>query len=336
MKKLIIKGTIFGLIWVILLQGLAYSAKIIAPDGTTTFLTIDQQLIDDLLENKLDAEAIVVGSSHGDDIDCDQMSYKCYQLSRAWGDFFESRYYIENLVPKLPNLQAVFIPVSYFSFFWDNASIGKLDVRRSQMYTVVPGWRFLPGDVENFTIGRLDKYLPLQTVVREDHWKSVIYALLAGEVGHNEMDALAQSCEFHSVEELEKAARLRAIDTIRLSDEVKANRVNIHEDAYSELVRIIEFLQNQHGIRIIFFTPPYYKTYTETYADDDPEAIQMMRSSMQQLQDEYGIEYYDFSLDAEFTGNHELFKDSDHLNLCGMALFSRKLDESVANEMDRR
>ena len=69
-------------------------------------------------------------------------------------------------------------------------------------------------------------------------------------------------------------------------------------------------------------TPPYYETYNDIYLKEDPGAIQQMKYNMVRLQDELSIEYYDFSTDEEFVSRYDLYKDSDHLNVCGARLFT--------------
>ena len=65
-----------------------------------------------------------------------------------------------------------------------------------------------------------------------------------------------------------------------------------------------------------------YKAFSEYY---DKKYIDLMKKNMQLLQQEYGIEYYDFSRDTTFSYINKFFYNSDHLNKMGAKEFSKKL-----------
>ncbi len=134
------------------------------------------------------------------------MGYDGYQLSRAWGDLFEIKYYLKYFVPRLLNLETVYIPISYFTFSWDNASVKQLNIRRTQMYTVIPAWHMDPSDLKNFIIGRGIRVFPIQSILRKDNWQGVFNALIHGSKKEsNELAVqLDLNCEYKSKIELEK------------------------------------------------------------------------------------------------------------------------------------
>jgi hypothetical protein len=324
-QKLAFKGIIFISIGILLLHGLAAVSQSWAPDSTSVFLTIDQKLFDDLIKHQDTAEAIVLGNSHGDDLDTSVMRINSFQLSRAWGDFFEIKYYLEYLVPRLPKLDTVYIPVSYFSFYWDNASGGKLSIRRAQLYTIVPSWTYIKGDFGNFISGSGDRIIPVQAVVREDNWKGVISALISGKPDKLSQET-EQNCQYRTEEELTRISILRVEETLDIAQVIHTNRPSIVEDSYKVLTEIIDYLHT-HEIRVIFFTPPYYETYTTAYLERAPQAVESLKIFMNQIKNEYSIDYHDYSTNGRYAQNHQLFKDSDHLNLCGKQMFSRELIE---------
>jgi len=326
MKELFWKGGLFlvgGLVW---LHVLAFAAGYLAPDGSTFFLSIDRENVNQLLANASIAETIIVGNSHGDDVLASELASNGYQLSRAWGDFFEIAYYLENLVPRLPNLKVVIIPVSYFSFGWDNPSAPNLDVRRVDMYSVIPSFRMLPGDLQYYFIGKGNDYLPVKSILREDNWAGIFYSLLNGDIRKDDPSEVTFPCKPLDKETLDDHARTRALDQIKRSLEISRNRPSVDVDAYSMLERSIQYLQ-ERGIRVVLFTPPYYETYHEIYLQEDPNAIRQMKENIEKLKKQYSIEYYDFSTDKEFITHYELYKDSDLLNECGARLFSQKLNK---------
>jgi hypothetical protein len=330
MIRQIIRAFIFVFVGWLLVLGLAALAENVSPDGSTTFLLIDQMHVNDVLSNRNDVEAMVLGSSHGDDIDFSTLNYRGYTLARAWGDLFETEYYLKYLVPKLPSLKVVFIPVSYFTFSWDNASVEKLDIRRTQMYTVIPAFSYIQGDIRNFLLGRAESLFPIRRVLREDNWSGVFNALRRGETHHGTFQELVENCDAIPEDKLDMMSSGRVADTIRSIQEIKANRPEIHEDTYRKAADITRYLQ-ERGIRVVFFTPPYYSKYTQSFMQANPETIAIMEESMDRLRTEYGVEYYDHSRDEAFVNDFLNFKDSDHLNLCGKMMFSRVLLQKLSS-----
>jgi hypothetical protein len=142
MNKLLLRGFLFLLIGFFLVHILASVAKQYAPDGTSVFFEIDRMRFENVMKNRQNVQAIVLGNSHGDNISFEALGIDGYSLARAWGDFFETQYYVNYLLPRLPNLEIVFIPISYFSFSWDNGSVTKLEDRRAQIYQTLPAWNF--------------------------------------------------------------------------------------------------------------------------------------------------------------------------------------------------
>ena len=328
MVKLISRGSVFIIVGMLILHGLAYVARTVAPDGTSYFLRIDQQQFEDVLDHRDEVEALVVGSSHGDDIDVSTLPQQAYQLSRAWGDFFEADYYLKYLVPRLSALHTVYLPVSYFSFYWDNAAAEKLSVRRAQMYSVVPNWWFIEGDMAQFVRGRGAQIFPVQSILREDNWQGVFYALTNGDDELEPPVGFEDICDYPPPDELAEIAESRALEAINIGQEIRANYSDIRTDAYRAAAEITRYLQAR-DIRVVFFTPPYYAEFTAEYLRNDPDALELLQTNMLRLQEEFGVEYYDFSADQAYIEDHQLFMDSDHLNSCGRRLFTKQLDERM-------
>jgi hypothetical protein len=322
----------FAALGITILHALAYTARSVDPDGTSVYLRIDQRHIMQVLDHRDTAEAIVLGNSHGDDINFPIMGYEGYTLARAWGDLFETQYYLQYLVPQLPKLETVFIPVSFFTFDWDNASVDKLEIRRTQMYTAIPSWSAIPWDYKNFIVGRGTQLLPFQTILREDNWQGIFYNLLLGEAnpgGNQEPQDSGEECKSPDVDELAAESKTRATEQIDFASEIHQERPSIREDTYQVMVEIIQYLQ-LHNIQPVLFTPPYYEEYTKYYLQNSPDSIDHMQAMMSKLEREFDIIHYDFSQNPEYASNIQLFKDADHLNRCGKQLFSQTLYDSLA------
>jgi predicted chitinase len=59
-----------------------------------------------------------------------------------------------------------------------------------------------------------------------------------------------------------------------------------------------------------------------------------MKQSIEELQQIYHVEYYDFSQDPEITDQPELFYNSDHLGDCGKKVFSEKLLQAMNGNLE--
>jgi hypothetical protein len=328
MNKLLLRGFLFLLIGFFLVHILASVAKQYAPDGTSVFFEIDRMRFENVMKNRQNVQAIVLGNSHGDNISFEALGIDGYSLARAWGDFFETQYYVNYLLPRLPNLEIVFIPISYFSFSWDNGSVTKLEDRRAQIYQTLPAWNFISGDIDIFFEGKIDNLFPIKTIVREDHWKGVFYTAVAGKNVSSINNILVETCDYPDETLLGEIAKKRVIDTVTMGKEIFTKQPDIHSNTYLTLAETIKYLQS-NGVRVILFTPPYYEDYTTKYFMENPGDINQMRQLMAKLLQEYGVEYYDFSDDKNFVDDISLYKDSDHLNLCGKNKFSKDLYQKM-------
>ena len=336
MQKFVLKVVIFLLGILFLVQVLAYFTENFVPDNNAGILLGDRQSLENLLEQAPQVEALAIGNSHSQVIDFEALSYNGYKLPRSGRDFFEIRYYLEGLIPKLPKVNTVLIPVSYFSFLRDNAVVEEVRIRRIHTYIVVPSWRYIDNDFENFAIGKSHPLFPLTSVARDDSWQGVFNIRFFNNSNSLEsVDITGETehpCQGRELQYLNAHARLRADQHIKYATQMKANHPDLEQDTYKTLTKIIEYLQAR-DIRVIFFTPPYFEAYTSAYQASDPEAIIMMQKNMQRLQQKYGVEYYNFATDKAFVSDPNNFTDSDHLSSCMAKQFSAELKRlMVANE----
>ena len=201
------------------------------------------------------------------------------------------------------------------------------------MYSVIPSWDFIEGDLSEFVLGKIQIIFPINRLLQEDHWKRVIQSIFdknlrtantnRGEDGQ-ELFEKYRTCEYKEFDELVTFTKEVGIpehtNGQKLSLEINPN---LPADSYATAVRIIQKLQARN-IRVVFYTPPYFETYNELY---DKETIATMKAYMARLQQTHDVEYYDFSNDPQFVRNNRLFYDDDHLNRCGAKIFSAKLNQ---------
>ena len=224
---------------------LVSAAVYVAPNGSTYFLKIDRDSVKKLLAHASDTEAIIVGNSHGEDVLVSELDVQGYQLSRAWGDFFEIAYYLESLVPRFPNPDVVIIPVPYFSFGWDNPSAPNLNVRRVDMYAAIPSFRVLPGDFQYYLIGKGNGVFPIKSILREDNWTDIFYSVLDGNIQTYEPGEPIDLCEPLEKVTLDEHSRTRASDQINRGLDISKSRPSVRVDAYRTVENIIMYFQKK-------------------------------------------------------------------------------------------
>lgn len=328
MRYPFIRALLFLLIGFAVLHGLACLARQTTSDENQQFLEDEYHNVELLERHAEDVEALALGNSHAGDVEFMDIDYEGLHLTRAWGDLFEVHYLLDHFVPRLPNLEAVFIPISYFTFEWDNSAADYLIVRREDLYRATDAWNFIPGDFKFFAIAKVTKVAPVHMIMREDHWRDIVSDLLSYTEPSPEEASTANGCENLTRQQLRRHAQRRARAQIQLIAEIAEHRPNIQKDTYERLASIIGELQRA-GIRVVLFTPPYYQHYTDIYQAEYPHGITLMLENIATLQHDYGIEYYDFSQNEAISKDYTLFYDSDHLNACGRALFSTSLNNRL-------
>lgn len=287
--------------------------------------------------------AVAVGNSHSGALDFSALGVNGRQINRMGGDLFETQHYLENYLPKFSTVDTVFINVSYFSFRYDNAASGSQRLNRIYLYVNSPFWRSIPGDFENFLIGKLDPLLPIKDLVRDDSWKGVVFALIAGggqaanaagpALDANAPSAPAGECGGLPDDELNVHAEKKALNFVTTSQEMVAALPELEATTYAVLSQMIEYLQAR-GIRVILHTTPVYQRLTQVYESQAPGEIASMKETVKRLQQQYAVEYYDLSTDGEIVSRPDLFLDSDHLNHCGAPIYSAKLRNLMAADSE--
>ena len=79
----------------------------------------------------------------------------------------------------------------------------------------------------------------------------------------------------------------------------------------------------QSGYRPVLITVPYYKEYAQRFEAE--WLAENYDQYMAQLSKQHNIPYIDYGFDKRFTTAPELFKNSDHLNKKGIAMFNKIL-----------
>lgn len=277
---------------------------------------------------------LVFGSSHASSIRLELLGLKPgWNLAGAGADLFEVDYEVRTLVSKMKNIKTVFISMSYFSFLYDNAAYidenGQYSraEKRSELYAIYPSWRFIKGDFKNYIFGKL---YPIFT---EDHWETVFTNLFGNKRikkkkrrrPKKELDIIAK------IELLNRAENRQGKNGIADTkiEIMKQNHPDLEKHTYKLLTDLIVHLK-ENNIRIIFFTPPYWKAYNDSYPLRYKE---VMYNNMDKILKQFNVEYYNFSESEFFQKRPELFHNSDHLNKEGFAVFNPMLKAAMNNNL---
>lgn len=126
-------------------------------------------------------------------------------------------------------------------------------------------------------------------------------------------------------------------------EEIPAEKERIHRDhiapeitifpeespsmanAYREMLALCR----ERGWRAVLVTPPYPAAYLDCYTEYDPAFFSTLNRWMDELCRTYGVEWLDYSHDPTFAERYDLYKDIDHLNLEGAAVFNRQFFADV-------
>lgn len=278
-------------------------------------------------------EAISLGHSLNRALDFDVLGMNGYHMWESGSDYFEVAYRIRAILPLLPKLKVVFIAVGPTTFFLENRHMQRGDGRRRVYYATTPGlpsWLPINGDVKNLVAGKL------ADIAREDHWQGAVEALLAnGPVDSaakklwpvDAHGAVLKDRVFQSASKkmIRKSARLLVESHKAQVRIVGRHFPEVDREACHVLAEMIHLLKTRN-VRVIFYTPPISYPFLKAVQNDDVLQAIWVKSLeyLQHLQEEYGIEYFNYIDDRDFVYKYQQYIDAIHLNLNGARRFSRK------------
>lgn len=103
------------------------------------------------------------------------------------------------------------------------------------------------------------------------------------------------------------------------------NKGNMDLNEMQALHDILDLCQ-ENGWRPIIITTPYTAQYTSYWPE---EVLKEMRKYLDNIAQEYGIEYLDYSQNPDYADDLSLFIDSDHMNSSGAQKFSAELKDYI-------
>jgi hypothetical protein len=320
----------------LILNGLGTLADRVAPlDDWRSDL---QQRYASLTVRKDQLQTIALGSSHADALDFSGMGMEGQSLALAALDLFEMEKYAAFVARELPNLETVFLTLSYYAFSRDNAVFAPLESRRVGFYAELPIWSPIAGDMPNFLLGKIDTYTHVLRVARSDSWQGVWtelprYPTSTDPLPYDGVRTFSAwgECFHYTAEQLDAHAQEIASRNVSSSRQMADAHPSLELDAFNALARTIELLQAR-GVRVILFTPAYSTTYNAIFEEQGADLLAQMSRAIGKIQESYGVAYYDFSHDPELSPYPEFFYNSDHLGGCGQQMIRAKVLEMFSEK----
>jgi len=308
----------------LLVTALFRNARHVYLDGTDVR---DRQALVDARHRR----ALLLGTSHGYDLDLEEAGLKGVDMTHGGQDLFEMAFMTRTVKERSRRLRTVIISLSYFSFSFDNAAYTLDGVktrigRRISLYTDFRRMAFIPGDGSEFLKGIL------YPVVTPDHYQLGFQTLLA-RLTPGAIVPGAPSAEYPPPSPVKRRSRTwyvrhaqrRCKSFSEFSHNMAEHHPGLADDSFNSTLELTRELQAA-SIRVIFFTPPYTAAYNDCF---DPTYVKQTIDGGHRLQSLTGAPYFDFSHDPAFVKKLRFFEDSDHLNDEGRKRFSRRFKEAL-------
>jgi len=326
------------------LMGLAALVALLYVGGSQVYLPDEVRDDRKALEEMQHRHALLVGASHGHDLILDEAGMDGVDMTHGGQDLYEMAYIARSVMRRAPLLDSVFIALSYFSFSFDNAAYVAKGVqtrigRRIRVYSSFPRPAFYSGDAPQFLKAQL------WPIVTADHYRAAFRRLpqrLAAAAA-TETDEDTDSEEAAAPAPAKKRrkrkppgfyqnhARGRCRQYSHLMRVMRKNHPNVVEDTKELMLELTRELESA-SIRVIFFTPPYLRAYTDCF---EQRYQQLTRDTGRYLERATHARYFDLSRVPEFVDRQTYFTDSDHLNVYGKVEFSHRLAARLAQRPER-
>lgn len=202
-----------------------------------------------------------------------------------------------------------FIVISYFSLLEDEENNDNFEAKNARYY------KFLdPRYIKQYDLSTdiRVRYFP---VLSSNEALIGILTKKPSDVNQFELDWERVANADEAVQNAENAV-LRHIGAYE-----KDGTWSFREEELNALEDIIIFCW-ERGIKAVMITTPYLQEYNQRVPE---EFKNYFTETISRVSMKYGVEYYDYSGDDDFSENYELFMNSDHLNKTGAKKFTGML-----------
>ena len=270
------------------------------------------------------------GSSHGKD----DFNYTAWQDEYTTFNFalvMQTASYdyriLQQYIGHLAKDAVVFIPISYFTFGWDEESKDDFRSKNERYYSFLEPEYIKDYDV--ITAIGIKHFLPLlddpTSVIRKIRNSLNKMETLDQPDTADEMDESVEESEATESEDVDQAEDT-AFDFQRHAEEKrllyrivdKNGDLLVREEELSAVYGMVR-LCKEHGLRPILITVPFRWEYNDQFEE---EYCRQFYEVINQICQDESAEYYDYSHDDRFTNTAEYFRNSDHLSPRGAAVFT--------------
>lgn len=210
----------------------------------------------------------------------------------------------------------MFIPVSYPSFSLDETAGEDFESKNNRYY------RFLsPANIKEFHV---DRYIGL-------HFFPAIYESTADVIkifikGVLNKRPIIEDADYVVAREIDFAEDARRAYQ-RHYNVNEDGEVIINRDEIDALYNIIDFCRAR-SIRPVLISTPLRDEYTSLYSQNQLECFNQI---VNQVIDETGCEYYDYTHDERFATSDQYMRNADHLSPDGARAFTGIIIEEVVD-----
>lgn len=305
MKKLLFKCALLALLVGMILYGGGVAYR-----QTTAYRNLERTEETEKFHELPDqVDIAVVGSSHGRDafqyppegtvLFNFSMSSQTPQYDLAMLRQFQDRIRPDGLV---------ILTVSYTSPYCTDTE-KQFQNKQPRYYRILSAKNIVDVDSGKYWLGRLSPVLTLepQDLVSAFLVRPELIPTTDERAGHNQLSAEKIADEQTRIKQ----------DHWSAISPVYPNINPVMWNAYHEMLDLCR----EKGWNVVLVTPPYPEEYNSCFPDNFYESF-LLR--MEELSQEYGVQYLDYSHALEFAGCYDLYKNIDHLNLEGAAVFDRQ------------
>ena len=270
------------------------------------------------------------GSSHGKD-DFNYTAWQDEYTSFNFALVMQTASYdyriLQQYIGHLAKDAVVFIPISYFTFGWDEESKDDFRSKNERYYSFLEPEYIKDYDV--ITAIGIKHFLPLlddpTSVIRKIRNSLNKMETLDQPDTADEMDESVEESEATESEDVDQAEGT-AFDFQRHAEEKrllyrivdKNGDLLVREEELSAVYGMVR-LCKEHGLRPILITVPFRWEYNDQFEE---EYCRQFYEVINQICQDESVEYYDYSHDDRFTNTAEYFRNSDHLSPRGAAVFT--------------
>ncbi len=255
-----------------------------------------------------DVETLILGSSHSwFGINPRYIEGLTYNLGLPSQSLKYDNFLLKKWGERYYNLKMIIIPVSYFTFFFDEP-FGL--PQAPCYYKIYMGCPYHKG---------LSVYSFEMLFFKALHGKIVT-------LNNSDRKVLSDGYGWHDAPPDPKADTWDDIVSVRNMMRVQTGSLDVVNSNCNYLKDMVSFCRKKH-IRMVLVSLPMWKTYNQAL---DAKYLAVMKQQIENFQQEYGIEYYDYREDNRFCESD--FNDLNHLNAQGAEKFTKILATDIQIE----